>query len=391
LNDYTLHSSLLPFESYNTGDELFASLDREHDLLDRDLRLWAEECDSMQGVQVFTGADDAWAGFASRYVERVRDEFGKVGIWVWGVEEGGGSGSGQGEKQLLRTINAARTLHDISAHASMYIPLAMTPRHLPSYVCLDRSSHWHTSALLATAIESVTLPSRMRNDDQKRRTFNDLEAALNVNGNQRIARLQCSILDPEELARQRRTRLRAAQKDQRAPGAERSNVPVAEDELQAGDAGAEDLDIDFFPGEPQSMSSYGRKTAKAAHIFGQIDSYRGNFEEPDRDHEEDEGYARKRRRIAGLPMVERFHTPLPHPLLPTFPRIFPSFISPDSLAIHASLSSTTQVAVRVKALQKTVMRMVGFEEREALGNELGEIAEAYEEGWDSGSDSDEDD
>ena len=46
----------------------------------------------MQGLQVFAGADDAWGGFAARYVERVRDEFGKLGIWVWGIEGGHGEG-----------------------------------------------------------------------------------------------------------------------------------------------------------------------------------------------------------------------------------------------------------------------------------------------------------
>ena len=78
----------MPFEKWESGDDLFNSLDKEHDLLDRDLRLWAEECDRMQGIQMFTGADDAWGGFAARYVERVGDEFGKLGIWVWGLEEG---------------------------------------------------------------------------------------------------------------------------------------------------------------------------------------------------------------------------------------------------------------------------------------------------------------
>lgn len=37
-----------------------------------------------------------------------------------------------------------------------------------------------------------------------------------------------------------------------------------------------------------------------------------------------------------------------------------------------------------------VSRAIGVEEREALSNSLGEIAEAYEEGWDSGSDEDDD-
>ena len=35
--------------------------------------------------------------------------------------------------------------------------------------------------------------------------------------------------------------------------------------------------------------------------------------------------------------------------------------------------------------------MVGLDERETLSNGLGEISEAYEEGWNSGSDEDSDD
>lgn len=41
----------------------------------------------MQGIQVWTGADDAWGGFAARYVEALRDEMGKMAVWAWGIEE----------------------------------------------------------------------------------------------------------------------------------------------------------------------------------------------------------------------------------------------------------------------------------------------------------------
>lgn len=92
INDYELNSTLLPFERWESGEELFAGMDREADLLDRDLRGWAEECDALQAIQFVAGGDDAWGGFAARYVERVRDEFGKLGIWVWGLEEEMGKG-----------------------------------------------------------------------------------------------------------------------------------------------------------------------------------------------------------------------------------------------------------------------------------------------------------
>lgn len=82
----------MPFEKWECGEELFSGMDREVDILDRDLRFWAEECDHMQGIQMLMSADDAWGGFAARYLERVRDEFGKLALWVWGVEAEYGMG-----------------------------------------------------------------------------------------------------------------------------------------------------------------------------------------------------------------------------------------------------------------------------------------------------------
>lgn len=88
LSEYELSSRMMPFDEWSTGEELFQDLDREHDLIDRDVRPFAEECDQLSGLQIFTGADDAWGGFAARYIDRLRDEFGKRSIWVWAVEDG---------------------------------------------------------------------------------------------------------------------------------------------------------------------------------------------------------------------------------------------------------------------------------------------------------------
>ena len=64
---------------------------------------------------------------------------------------------------------------------------------------------------------------------------------------------------------------------------------------------------------------------------------------------------------------------------------------PGSVAVHTSLSTTASVSDRIKRLREIVNRAVGLDEREALSNGLGEISEAYEEGWDSGSDDADDD
>jgi hypothetical protein len=78
----------MPFENWTAGEDLFNSLDKEHDLLDRDLRVFAEEADQLQGIQMMGGIDDAWGGFAARYLDRIRDEYGKTAVWFWGSEDG---------------------------------------------------------------------------------------------------------------------------------------------------------------------------------------------------------------------------------------------------------------------------------------------------------------
>ena len=87
LNEYELNSSLMPFERWQTGEDLFSNLDRENDLLDRDLRPFLEECDQLQAIQIFTGTDDAWGGFTARYLERISDDLGKGCRWVFGLND----------------------------------------------------------------------------------------------------------------------------------------------------------------------------------------------------------------------------------------------------------------------------------------------------------------
>lgn len=87
LNEYELNSQLMPFENWNTGHDLFNDLEKASGLFDRDVRLFAEECDQLAGIQIFTSTDDAWGGFTSSYADVLRDEFGKTSIWLWGLED----------------------------------------------------------------------------------------------------------------------------------------------------------------------------------------------------------------------------------------------------------------------------------------------------------------
>jgi len=91
LSEFEVNDQLMPFEKWEAGLELFEKLEREAELLDHDLRPFVEECDSLQGFQVLTGVDDAWGGWASGWMESLRDEYGKTSVWIWGLGEQGGN------------------------------------------------------------------------------------------------------------------------------------------------------------------------------------------------------------------------------------------------------------------------------------------------------------
>jgi hypothetical protein len=68
---------------------MWNSTDAQYDILDRDFRFFAEECDQMQGVVMYVGIEEAWGPFGALYAERLRDELGTKAIWVWAVNGGG--------------------------------------------------------------------------------------------------------------------------------------------------------------------------------------------------------------------------------------------------------------------------------------------------------------
>jgi hypothetical protein len=205
------------------------------------------------------------------------------------------------EKRFLKLSNTARSVSEIASQASLFIPMTMPSTVLPSYVMLDPHSQWHVSGLHSTALESMTLPSRLK---ATRETLDQLGSALNVNGNQNIAKLRMSIdqkvaLNGHHLSG--RLEVRAESRDMRVPSQERHNhtsdVPD-ENDLTT-------FDMDFFPTETGEQIR-GRRSVKKPHVFGQAENYRGDeIPEDEKTNEEDEGYERARRRPAGLPVIHK--------------------------------------------------------------------------------------
>lgn len=73
------------FSNWQDGSDLFMALNKDGAIFDETLRPFVEECDQMQGFQIMASVDDGWSGFTAKYIEGLRDDFGKIPIWVWAL------------------------------------------------------------------------------------------------------------------------------------------------------------------------------------------------------------------------------------------------------------------------------------------------------------------
>ncbi|KAI7975413.1 hypothetical protein EIK77_006369 [Talaromyces pinophilus] len=172
-------------------------------------------------------------------------------------------------------INTARTLNSIASLATLYCPIVDTPQHLPKYLNIDLQSDWYKSALLASAIETATLPSRLR-------TYQDFETSLlgHRGGSQTVFELQSSVISPDA-------------------GEKRPPWATEKETTQKSDEAKLDFDINFTI--PPSM-------ADDTAVFTQVQVFRGEEQEaiePESIGVDDIGLKRKLRLYASKPAVER--------------------------------------------------------------------------------------
>jgi hypothetical protein len=234
---------------------------------------------------------------------------------------------------------------------------------------------WHTAALQAIALESATLPSRLKTTTERSRTtLDDIEGTFTNEAKRNILQLEFTAKDPE------------AEGDYQINGTGH-DTRIVNGIVDSDDSPIEPsrLNIDLFRIPPSTQRPVNRM-----HTFSRINLYRGTWP-LDRDVEDREVNQRGRLQRQQS-VIQQYNLPLLYPLPSSYPAIFsfPSHSSTEELAIHAALSSSTAVADRIRYLADIVRRSVGVEEREGLRADLLTMAEEYVEGWEEGS-SDEDD
>ena len=219
------------------------------------------------------------------------------------------------DKRLLRLANKARAMVEAYKQASIIVPLAV-PRTLPPSIALSPTSPWQTTALLASAMESATLPNRLK-DPSNRDTLGGMADGLNAMGKQSIAGLQMSFAPPPS----------DAAEDARAPpaagaAAARKAGLLSEDELTEGMSLdvhlSSSLSDELDPSYRRNGFANGSRTGK---VFSQLIAMRG-YPPPEPEEENaggegvdavgQRGERGLRRRNAYEPVTRRYVAYFPH-------------------------------------------------------------------------------
>ncbi|KAM9824047.1 protein misato homolog 1 [Neosynchiropus ocellatus] len=139
------------------------------DELDDKLHFFVEECDYFQGFQVLCDLADGFAGIGSKVTEMLHDDYGGKGILTWGLAPVSHPDSTP-MKEFYHLLNCALGVVHMSGHSSLFCPLSLrgglglrpsSPVSFP-HLSYDPSLWYHSSSVLALALDALTVPYRLR-------------------------------------------------------------------------------------------------------------------------------------------------------------------------------------------------------------------------------------
>ncbi|XP_042641205.1 protein misato homolog 1 isoform X2 [Tyto alba] len=154
-------------EAFGQGESLLQDPGCIEELEDR-LHFYVEECDYLQGFQVLCDLHNGFSGVGAKVTELLYDEYSGKGILTWGLTPVL-SNVGDFQKNFYRLMNTALGIVRLSSHSSLFCPLSLSgslgikpqpPLTFP-YINCDASSNYHSSAILAAALDTLTAPYRL--------------------------------------------------------------------------------------------------------------------------------------------------------------------------------------------------------------------------------------
>ncbi|XP_038238628.1 protein misato homolog 1 isoform X2 [Dermochelys coriacea] len=167
IHQYNYDGESSQLEAFGQGESLLHDSTYLEELEDR-LHFYVEECDYLQGFQILCDLNNGFSGVGAKVTELLHDEYSGRGILTWGLTPIIHN-VGVSWKDFYRLMNTVLGIVHLSTHSSLFCPLSLNgslglkpeaPVTLP-YVHYDASLNYHSSAILATALDTLSAPYRL--------------------------------------------------------------------------------------------------------------------------------------------------------------------------------------------------------------------------------------
>lgn len=152
------------FNNYGIGRDAFSESMRGEEINDR-LRFFLEESDHIQGIQFIADDSGGFSGITAEFMENIADEYTSIPVLLYAVRSPGSFMNLQSRKQsVFQNLHDAVSFSRLSSFCKMIVPVglpSLSESKASRFLRIQDEKPYHTSAVYASAIHSVSLPFRM--------------------------------------------------------------------------------------------------------------------------------------------------------------------------------------------------------------------------------------
>lgn len=149
-------------DTYEHGFAVAQAMEHEQQVLDEQLRWFAEDSDQLQGLAFTSNACDGFAGLTGAYLGWIADEYPKASRVLLSVGRRVPPVHRDSRLGRVLAMNQVLSLARHMEHVSLLVPASLDAWRTSEHVCADPDDLHATSAVLSTHWETATLGTRLR-------------------------------------------------------------------------------------------------------------------------------------------------------------------------------------------------------------------------------------
>ncbi|XP_057807642.1 uncharacterized protein LOC131022216 isoform X2 [Salvia miltiorrhiza] len=159
-----LWTDIKDFNNYGIGREAFSGSLHAEQVNER-LRFFLEECDHPQGIQFIVDDSGGFSGVAGEVLESMADDYPNIPVLLYSIRSPDSCLDPSSRKlTITRELHNAVSFAKQSALCKLIVPLglpSLSTSKISKYLYLEDRKPYHTSAVYASALHSISLPFRM--------------------------------------------------------------------------------------------------------------------------------------------------------------------------------------------------------------------------------------